>query len=55
MGAWYVFASLGLYPLIPGVGGFSTNIPQFMEAKSPMVTKYFKYFQRYSNGKFLNK
>jgi len=29
MGAWYVFASVGLYPLIPGVGGFSINIPQF--------------------------
>ena len=22
MGAWYVFASIGLYPMIPGVGGF---------------------------------
>lgn len=29
MGAWYVFASLGLYPLVPGVGGFSVNYPQF--------------------------
>ena len=29
MGAWYVFASVGLYPLIPGIGGFSINIPQF--------------------------
>ncbi len=29
MGAWYVFASVGLYPMIPGVGGFSINIPQF--------------------------
>ena len=29
MGAWYVFASIGLYPMIPGVGGFSLNIPQF--------------------------
>ncbi len=29
MGAWYVFASVGLYPMIPGVGGFSVNIPQF--------------------------
>ena len=29
LGAWYVFASVGLYPLIPGVGGFSINIPQF--------------------------
>ena len=31
MGAWYVFASIGLYPVIPGVGGFSMNIPQFQD------------------------
>ncbi len=31
MGAWYVFASTGLYPIIPGVGGFSLNCPQFDE------------------------
>lgn len=29
MGAWYVFASIGLYPMIPGVGGFSIYSPQF--------------------------
>ena len=29
MGSWYVFASIGMYPMIPGVGGFSINIPQF--------------------------
>ena len=29
MGAWYVFASIGLYPMIPGIGGFSINIPAF--------------------------
>jgi predicted alpha-1,2-mannosidase len=29
MGAWYVFASIGLYPEIPGVGGFSINSPIF--------------------------
>jgi len=29
MGAWYVFASIGLYPMVPGVGGLSVNIPQF--------------------------
>ncbi len=29
MGAWYVFASMGLYPEIPGVGGFSINSPIF--------------------------
>ena len=31
MGAWYVFASIGLYPMIPGIGGFSINIPQFQD------------------------
>lgn len=31
MGAWYVFASIGLYPMIPGEGGFSINTPQFEE------------------------
>ena len=31
MGAWYVFASVGLYPMVPGVGGFSVNIPRFSE------------------------
>ncbi|RIA09300.1 putative alpha-1,2-mannosidase [Flavobacteriaceae bacterium MAR_2010_72] len=29
MGAWYVYASIGLYPMIPGVAGFSVNAPQF--------------------------
>lgn len=29
MGAWYVFASIGLYPVIPGVAGLSVNLPQF--------------------------
>ena len=27
MGAWYVFACIGLYPEIPGVGGFTVNTP----------------------------
>ena len=31
MGSWYVFASIGLYPMIPGIGGFSVNAPQFEE------------------------
>ena len=31
MGAWYVFASIGLYPMIPGVAGLSINIPSFEE------------------------
>ena len=29
MGAWYVFACIGLYPEIPGVGGFTVNTPIF--------------------------
>lgn len=29
MGAWYVFACLGLYPMVPGVGGFTLNTPIF--------------------------
>lgn len=29
MGAWYVFANMGLYPMIPGVGGFAINSPAF--------------------------
>ncbi|GHT72795.1 hypothetical protein AGMMS50262_02630 [Bacteroidia bacterium] len=29
MGAWYVFACIGLYPEIPAVGGFSINSPLF--------------------------
>jgi len=29
MGAWYVFASAGLYPMIPGVGGFTLSTPLF--------------------------
>ncbi|HEX8774148.1 MAG TPA: GH92 family glycosyl hydrolase [Pyrinomonadaceae bacterium] len=27
--AWIVFAAMGLYPIIPGVGGFSINSPLF--------------------------
>lgn len=29
MGSWYVFASVGLYPMIPGVAGFTLSTPQF--------------------------
>ena len=32
MGAWYVFACLGLYPEIPGVAGFAVNTPVFSKA-----------------------
>lgn len=33
MGAWYIFACMGLYPEIPGVGGFSINSPIFSSIK----------------------
>ncbi len=33
MGAWYVFACIGLYPEIPGVGGFAINTPIFSSVK----------------------
>ncbi|MEA2174023.1 MAG: hypothetical protein QOD00_1615 [Blastocatellia bacterium] len=29
--SWVVFAAIGLYPIIPGVGGFSINSPLFPE------------------------
>lgn len=32
MGAWYVWATLGLYPEIPGVAGFAVNTPLFPNA-----------------------
>jgi predicted alpha-1,2-mannosidase len=37
MGSWYVFSSIGLYPVIPGVGGFALNLPKFkkIEIKLP--------------------
>lgn len=33
MGAWYVFACMGLYPEIPSVGGFAVNTPIFQHIK----------------------
>jgi putative alpha-1,2-mannosidase len=30
--SWVVFAALGMYPSVPGVGGFSLNSPLFPEA-----------------------
>jgi predicted alpha-1,2-mannosidase len=29
MGAFYVFSNIGLFPVIPGIGGFSVNTPSF--------------------------
>lgn len=33
MGAWYIFACIGLYPEIPGIGGFAINTPIFSSVK----------------------
>lgn len=33
MGAWYVFACIGLYPEIPGIGGLTINTPIFPSVK----------------------
>lgn len=33
MGAWYVFACIGLYPEIPGVGGLAIHTPIFSSIK----------------------
>lgn len=38
MGAWYVFTCLGLYPMVPGVGGFTISTPFFEEATVHMPT-----------------
>jgi putative alpha-1,2-mannosidase len=37
MGSWYVFSSIGLYPVIPGVGGFAMNLPKFKKNKNPIT------------------
>ena len=34
--SWIVFASIGMYPVTPGVGGFSLNSPLFPEIKIRM-------------------
>ena len=33
MGGWYVFACMGMYPQIPGIGGFTLNTPIFEDIK----------------------
>lgn len=38
MGAWYVFASLGMYPMIPGVAGFTLSTPVFDEIHMHLPT-----------------
>jgi len=43
MGAWYVFAGIGMYPMIPGYAGFTVNSPSFSSVKLHL-----------SNGKILS-
>eukprot|EP00756_Hemistasia_phaeocysticola_P042549 Hpha_TRINITY_DN16975_c2_g8::TRINITY_DN16975_c2_g8_i1::g.54453::m.54453 len=43
MGAWYVFSSLGFYPLVPGTDSYVTGSPLFDEARVTL-----------GNGKTLN-
>lgn len=31
--SWYIFSALGLYPLVPGVGGFTVGSPMFEDAR----------------------
>jgi len=38
MGAWYVFAGIGMYPMIPGVGGFTVNSPSFPMIRIHIIT-----------------
>ena len=38
MGAWYVFAGVGMYPMIPGYAGFSVNSPSFPLVKIHLGT-----------------
>lgn len=42
MGAWYVFASIGMYPMIPGVGGFTLNMPQFEDITINLINGILK-------------
>ena len=37
MGGFYVFASIGLFPMIPGYAGFSINSPSFQNIKLHLV------------------
>lgn len=41
-GAWYVFASIGMYPMVLGVGGFSLNMPQFSDIRIIFLKEYWK-------------
>lgn len=36
MSAWYVFSSLGLYPVLPGAGYYNIGVPLFPEVRIPV-------------------
>jgi len=40
MSAWYVFSAIGLYPEIPGVGGFVIGSPLFTSIKVHLAHKH---------------
>jgi predicted alpha-1,2-mannosidase len=40
LSSWYVAAALGLYPVIPGVGGFSVNTPRFEQVLVTFENKH---------------
>ena len=48
MGAWYVFSSIGLYPFVPGVGGFTINLPQFDKIKIALQNNTLEILKRKS-------
>jgi putative alpha-1,2-mannosidase len=58
LSAWYVFASLGIYPMIPGIGGFTVNTPAFPKAvlhrKDGDITLLRKGAGRYITGLKVN-
>jgi predicted alpha-1,2-mannosidase len=40
LSAWYVAAALGVYPIIPGVGGFTVNTPSFEQVTITFENKH---------------
>ena len=59
MGSWYVFASIGLYPMIPGIAGFSVSLPYFNNItlhfpKGKLKIKGGDFSKSYINGMKIN-
>ena len=67
MSAWYLFSSLGFYPLTPASGEYALGIPHFKEIilqlrdgkklliKAPELNKKDYLLRVYWNGKLLEK